>query len=296
MLAAQAIAVGDAEIVVAGGMENMSQAPYLLPRAREGYRLGHAELVDSMIADGLWDVYNKVHMGSCGERCARELQITRAEQDAFAIESYRRAQNAQARGLLTDEIVPVSLEQKKGAPLVISTDEEPGKANFEKIAQLKPAFEKEGTITAANASKINDGAAAVVLMSAERCRVMGLQPMARIVAQASAARAPEEFPVAPVDAIRKVLAKAAWAQESVDLFEINEAFAVVALAAIKTLGLDPVKVNVNGGAVALGHPIGASGARLLTTLLYQMRRANARRGLVTLCIGGGEASAVLLER
>jgi acetyl-CoA C-acetyltransferase len=296
MLAAQAIAVGDADIIVAGGMESMSQAPYIIPKAREGCRLGHAEMLDSMISDGLWDVYNKVHMGSCGERCARDLKITREEQDAFAMESYRRAQKAQAACLPAEEIVPVAIEQRKGAPVVVSTDEEPAKVNFDKIAQLKPAFEKDGTITAANASKINDGAAAVVVMSAERCHALGLQPMARMVAQASTARAPEEFPIAPVDAIRKVLAKANWPLNSVDLFEINEAFSIVALAAIKILGLDHSKVNVNGGAVALGHPIGASGARLLTTLLYEMRRRNVKRGLVTLCIGGGEASAVVLER
>lgn len=296
MLAAQGIATGDAEVVVAGGMESMSQAPYLLPRARQGFRLGHADLLDSMIKDGLWDVYNDTHMGNCGERCAQSENISRADQDHYAAESYRRAQNAQARGWLREEIVPVSLPQRKGDPILMVDDEEPGNAKFDKIPQLRPAFQKDGTITAANASKINDGAGAVVVMSAERARALGLQPMARIVAQASFARAPEEFPLAPIDAIQKVLRKAEWSQDSVDLFEINEAFAVVALAAIRTLGLDPEKVNVNGGAVAFGHPIGASGTRLLTTILYEMRRRSVARGLVTLCIGGGEAAALVVER
>lgn len=295
MLAAQAIALGDADVVVAGGMESMSNAPYLLERARQGYRLGHGEVVDSMIKDGLWDVYNNFHMGHAGELCARNLNISRQEQDAFAAESYRRALRAQEQGWLAEEIVAVEVPQAKGTTLV-SEDEEPKRVNFDKMLTLKPAFQEGGTITPANASKINDGAAAVVVMARERAERLGLQPMARIVGAVAAARAPEEFTVAPVDAIKKVLSKTELTLGAIDLFEINEAFAVVALAAIKQLELDPQKVNVNGGAVAFGHPIGASGARLLTTLLYEMKRRQAQHGLVTLCIGGGEAVAMVVER
>ncbi|MCS6818116.1 MAG: acetyl-CoA C-acetyltransferase [Blastocatellia bacterium] len=296
MLAEQAIALGDAEIIVAGGMESMSNAPYLLERARTGYRLGHGEIVDSMIKDGLWDVYNDFHMGNAGELCARRLNISREEQDEYAAESYRRALRAQEQGLLAEEIVPIEVPQAKGGTVLVTEDEEPKRANFEKMKTLKPAFEPEGTITPANASKINDGAAAVVLMSYERANAMGVTPLARIVTAVAAARQPEEFTVAPVDAIQKVLKRAGLSLSDIDLFEINEAFAVVALAAIRLLELDPKKVNVNGGAVAFGHPIGASGARLLTTLLYEMKRRQARRGLVTLCIGGGEAVAMVVER
>jgi len=296
MLAEQAIALGDAEIVVAGGMESMSNAPYLLERARTGYRLGHGEIVDSMIKDGLWDVYNNFHMGNAGELCARRLNISREEQDEYAAESYRRALRAQEHGLLAEEIVPVEVPQAKGGTVLVTEDEEPKRVNFEKMKTLKPAFEPEGTITPANASKINDGAAAVVVMSRERAEAMGVPPLARIVGAVAAARQPEEFTVAPVDAIQKVLRKTGLSLSDIDLFEINEAFAVVALAAIRLLELDPKRVNVNGGAVAFGHPIGASGARLLTTLLYELRRRQARRGLVTLCIGGGEAVAMIVER
>jgi acetyl-CoA C-acetyltransferase len=296
MLAEQAIALGDAEIVVAGGMESMSNAPYLLERVRTGYRLGHGDVVDSMIKDGLWDVYNNFHMGNAGELCARRLQISREEQDEYAAESYRRARRAQEQGLWADEIVPLEVPQAKGGTILVTEDEEPKRVDFEKMKTLKPVFEREGTITPANASKINDGAAAVVLMARERAEALGIPPLARIVGAVAAARRPEEFTIAPVDAIQKVLRKTGLALSEIDLFEINEAFAVVALAAIRMLELDPKRVNPNGGAVALGHPIGASGARLLTTLLYEMKRRQARRGLVTLCIGGGEAVAMVVER
>ncbi len=296
MLAEQAIALGDAEIVVAGGMESMSNAPYLLERVRTGYRLGHGDVVDSMIKDGLWDVYNNFHMGNAGELCARRLQISREEQDEYAAESYRRARRAQEQGLWADEIVPLEVPQAKGGTILVTEDEEPKRVDFEKMKTLKPVFEREGTITPANASKINDGAAAVVLMARERAEALGIPPLARIVGAVAAARRPEEFTIAPVDAIQKVLRKTGLVLSEIDLFEINEAFAVVALAAIRMLELDPKRVNPNGGAVALGHPIGASGARLLTTLLYEMKRRQARRGLVTLCIGGGEAVAMVVER
>jgi acetyl-CoA C-acetyltransferase len=296
MLAAQAIMVGDADIVVAGGMESMSSAPYLLDKARNGYRLGNGELIDSMIKDGLWDVYNNFHMGMAAELCAKECNVPREAQDEFAILSYKRALEAQKNGYFKGEIVPVAMPQKKGEPLIISEDEEPKKANFEKMITLKPVFQKDGTVTAANASKINDGAAACVVMSKERAQKLGIEPLGTIVAQASAARAPEWFTMAPADAIRRILDKAKFKLEDIDLFEINEAFAVVNLAVGKELGIDANNVNVHGGAVALGHPIGASGARVLTTLLYALKRYNKKRGLATLCIGGGEASAMIVER
>jgi len=296
MLAAQAIALGDAEIIVAGGMESMSNAPYLLEKARSGYRLGHAQLIDSMIKDGLWDVYNDFHMGNAGEICARECSIPREAQDEFAIMSYRRALDAQKNSLFKDEIVPVPIPGKGDESTTVTEDEEPKKVKFEKIPQLKPAFQKDGTITAANASKINDGAAAVVVMSAERAKSLGISPLARIVGFASSAKKPEWFTTAPADVIQKVLKKVNLTLGDIDLFEINEAFAVVSLAVNKILGLDVGKVNVNGGAVALGHPIGASGARILVTLLYAMKQRNAKRGLAALCIGGGEASGMVVER
>jgi acetyl-CoA C-acetyltransferase len=296
MLAAQAIQLGDADIVVAGGMENMSQVPYALPKARDGYRMGDGKLVDLLIHDGLWDVYNDFHMGKAGELCAREMEISREEQDSFAAESYRRALNAQAEGMFEREIVPVEIPQRKGDPVVVSADEEPGRGRIDKFPKLRPVFDREGTITAANASTINDGAAAVVLASAEAASRLGLKPIARFVAHSTHAQAPEWFSTAPAKAIEKVLARANWSPEEVDLFEINEAFSVVALAAMKELSLDHAKVNVRGGAVALGHPIGASGARLLCTLLHALEDRNENRGLVTLCIGGGEAAAVVVER
>jgi len=296
MLAAQAIQTGDADIVVAGGQESMTNTPYLLDRARSGYGFGHGQLIDSMIKDGLWDVYNDYHMGSAAELCSRECSISREEQDAYAVESYRRAIAALEAGIFTEEIVPVSIPQRKGEPIVFSEDEDIRKINFDKVTSLKPAFQKDGTVTAANASSLNDGAAALVVMSEERANAMGLKPMARIVAQASAAKAPEWFTTAPADAIAKVLMKAGLGVGDMDLFEVNEAFSVVSIAVNRIAGLDPSRVNIYGGAVAMGHPIGASGARILVTLLYAMRRENKRRGLATLCIGGGEAGALIVER
>jgi len=296
MLAAQAVALGDAEIVVAGGMESMSNAPYLLEKAREGYRMGNGELVDALVKDGLLDVYNNFLMGNAAELCAKECQVPREAQDEFAIMSYTRAQDAQRNGRFRDEIVGVEVRGPKGDGVTVLDDEDVTKTNFEKIPKLKPAFIKDGTVTAANASKLSDGAAALVVTSAEKARALGLTPLARIVAYASHAKDPVQFTTAPADAIAKVLSRAKLRQEEIDLFEINEAFAVVALAVNKIAGLDPAKVNVNGGAIALGHPLGASGARILVTLLYALEQRKARRGLATLCIGGGEASAVIVER
>ncbi|CUS82841.1 acetyl-CoA C-acetyltransferase [Candidatus Kryptonium thompsonii] len=296
MLATQAIKLGDADIIVAGGMESMSNAPYLLDRARFGYRMGHAQIIDSMIKDGLWDVYNDFHMGNAGELCARECNISREEQDEFAVLSYKRALEAIEKGYFKNEIVPVSVPQPKGEPIIVSEDEEPKKVVFDKIPKLKPAFDPNGTITAANASKINDGAAALVLMSKEKADELGIKPLARIVAYTSAAKDPAWFTTAPVDAIEKVLRKANMKKEDIDLFEVNEAFAVVALATSKLAGIPIEKMNIHGGAVALGHPIGASGARILTTLLYAMERKGAKFGIAAICIGGGEASAVIVER
>jgi len=296
MLGAQAIMLGDADVIVAGGMESMSNVPYLLEKARTGYRMGHGQLVDAMIKDGLWDVYNNFHMGSAAELCAKDCAVPRQAQDEFSIRSYTLALEAQKSGWYKDEIVPVNIEQKGGGILSVEEDEEPKKVKFEKIPHLKPAFQKDGTVTAANASKINDGAAAVVIMSKEKAQTLGLQSLARIVAFGSAAKKPEWFTTAPADVITKVLNKAKLTKEDIDLFEINEAFAVVNLAVNKLLGLDPEKVNVHGGAVALGHPIGASGARILVTLLYAMKRRNVQRGMAAICIGGGEACAMIVER
>jgi acetyl-CoA C-acetyltransferase len=295
MLAAQAIMTGDADIVVAGGQESMSNAPYMLDKARTGYNFGHSTLIDSMIKDGLWDVYNDYHMGNAAELCATECNIPRDRQDEFAIESYKRALKALDEGLFADEIVKVEIPQRKGDPIVFAEDEDARKIKFEKVPSLRPAFLKDGTVTAANASSLNDGAAAIVVMSEEKAKELGLTPLARIVAQASAAKAPEWFTTAPADAISKVLDKAGLSSGDIDLFEINEAFSVVSLAVNDILKLDPAKVNVHGGAVALGHPIGASGARILVTLLYAMKRYGAKRGCASLCIGGGEASAVIVE-
>jgi acetyl-CoA C-acetyltransferase len=296
MLASQAIMLGDAEVIVAGGMESMSNAPYLLDKARAGYRMGHAQLIDSMIKDGLWDVYNDFHMGNAGELCAKECGVSREAQDDFSIMSYQRALDAQKNSRFKDEIVPVKITGRRGDVTTVSEDEEPGNVKFEKIRALKPAFQKDGTITAANASKINDGAAAVVLMSKEKARTLGIKPPAKVVGFASSAKKPEWFTTAPADVIPKVLKKVGLSLNDIDLFEINEAFAVVNLAVNRILGLDTSKVNVNGGAVALGHPIGASGARILVTLLYAMEQRNARRGLAGICIGGGEASALVIDR
>ncbi|MBK9249645.1 MAG: acetyl-CoA C-acetyltransferase [Ignavibacteria bacterium] len=294
MLADQAIRCGDAEIVVAGGQESMSNAPYILPKARTGYRMGNGELVDSMISDGLWDVYNNYHMGIAAELCASECQISRESQDEYTITSYKRAQEAQKNGWFADEIAPVVIENKKGN-VTVDTDEEPSKVKFEKIPELRPVFKKDGTVTAANASTIDDGAAAIVVASEAKAAALGIKPMARIIAHASFAHQPEWFTTAPIDGIKLALAKANLTIDDIDLFEINEAFAVVALAAKNELGIPLEKLNVHGGAIALGHPIGASGARLLTTLSYSLKRYNKRFGLVTLCIGGGEASAMIIE-
>jgi acetyl-CoA C-acetyltransferase len=295
-LAAQAIALGDADIIVAGGMESMSNVPYMLDKARTGYRMGHGQLTDLMINDGLWDVYNNFHMGNAGEICAKEYNLTRAMQDAFATLSYKRAINAQQNNLFKEEIIPVTIPQKSGDPIIISEDEEPKKVKFDKIPTLKPAFQKDGTVTAANASKINDGAAAVVVVSKQKADELGIKPIAKIVNYASFARKPEWFTTAPADAISKVLKKANLSKDDIDLFEINEAFSVVPLVVNKILGLDINKVNVNGGAVALGHPIGASGTRILVTLINAMQQRNAKRGLASLCIGGGEAIALIIEK
>lgn len=296
MLGAQAIHSGDAEVIIAGGMENMSSAPYLLPKGRSGYRLGHGSIEDSVIKDGLWDVYNDQHMGNCAELCAREKNYSREQQDEYARESYTRAKQAQESGAFDKEITVVEVPQRKGEPIKVEVDDEPGRANFEKMPNLRPAFEKDGTITAANASKINDGAAAVLMMSAAKAEKLGLNPKVKIVAQASAAQEPEWFTTAPVKAINNILAKASMKTADIDLWEINEAFAPVAQAAIDEFGLDSSKVNIHGGAIALGHPIGASGARILTTLIHAMEKNNAKTGLATLCIGGGEASALIVEK
>ena len=296
LLGAQSIQSGDAEVVVAGGFESMSQAPYLLPRAREGYRMGHQQVLDSMIHDGLWDPYGQVHMGSCAELCARERKISGEAQDAFAAESYRRALAAQREGRFDAEIAAVELAQKKGPPKLVTVDEEPGRGDIEKLGSLRPAFQKDGTITAGNASSLNDGAAAVVLMAADVARERGIKVLARVVAWGQKAQAPEWFTTAPAGAIEHACRRAGWAPSEVDLWEINEAFSVVALANNELLGLDAARVNVNGGAVALGHPIGASGARVLVTLLYAMAARGAARGGASLCIGGGEGIALLVER
>jgi acetyl-CoA C-acetyltransferase len=294
MLAQQAIALGDAEIIIAGGQESMTNAPYLLPKARSGYRLGNGEIIDSMIKDGLWDVYNNNHMGNCAESCARDFSFKRDELDEFAINSYRKALEAQKAGKFKEEIIKVSLKTKSGETF-FDNDEEPGRVIFEKIATLKPVFDKNGVVTAANASSINDGSAALLVMSEDKAKELGLVPLVEIVAQSSAAKAPIEFTTAPADAIAKVLKKAGLTKDNIDLFEINEAFAVVSLAVNKLLGLDNSKINVNGGAIAIGHPIGASGARILVTLIHEMKKRNSEYGLASLCIGGGEASALIVK-
>lgn len=296
MLAAQSVATGEFDVVVAGGMESMSQAPYLLAKGRTGYRLGNDVLLDHMIVDGLQDAYNDIHMGRCAEMLNREQRISREDQDEFAAISYRRALAAIAEGRFEKEIVGVEIPQRKGPPLVFREDEEPGRGNVEKLPSLKPVFEKDGSVTAGNASTINDGGAAVVVMSAEGATRRKVRPMARIVGFTTASLEPVWFTVAPIEAIRKLFQKTGVAKEEVGLFEINEAFASVAVAAIRGLELDPERVNVHGGAVALGHPIGASGARILTTLLYAMEERQERYGVASLCIGGGEAVAMLLER
>ncbi len=295
VLGAKSILLGDAEVVVAGGMESMSNVPYYLPTARKGMRMGNQTVVDGMVHDGLWDPYKNFHMGNAGEICAKERNISRDAQDAFAKESYRRALAAQREGLFANEMVSVTVPGRKG-DVVVSVDEEPGRGDPDKMSSLKPAFDKAGTITAANASKINDGAAALVLASGDAVKRLGLTPLARVAGYGGAAQAPEWFTTAPAKAIDVTLKKLGLSVGDVDLFEVNEAFAVVALAVGQEAGLDLAKVNVNGGAVALGHPIGASGARILATLVHAMAARGAKRGLATLCIGGGEAVAVVVER
>jgi acetyl-CoA C-acetyltransferase len=296
-LAAQAIQTGNSEIVVAGGMESMTNSPYLLPQARAGLRMGHGKVLDSMITDGLWDAYEDFHMGMTGELVAEKYGITRQRQDAYAVESHRRAIDAIKNGRFQDEIVPISIKQKKGEPIQFSTDESPrADTSVEALAKLRPAFKADGTVTAGNAPGTNDGAAALVVTSAEKARELGKTPMARVVGQAVSGVEPKWVMMAPVDAVRILLKKVDWKTEDVDLFELNEAFSVQAIAVMEQLGLDPVKTNVNGGAVALGHPIGASGARVLVTLLYEMARRNAKRGVAALCLGGGNAVALAVER
>jgi acetyl-CoA C-acetyltransferase len=290
------LALGDAEIVVAGGMESMSNVPYYLREARSGYRMGDGKLIDGMIFDGLWDPYNDYHMGQAGELCAKEYGLTRELQDEFAKKSYALASEAQKSGAFAKEIVPVPIAQKKGDPILVSEDEEPGRGDPSKFEKLRPAFSKDGTITAANASSINDGAAALVLASESAVKRHGLKPLARIVGYGAAAQAPEWFTTAPALAIDTTLKKLGLSKEAVDLWEINEAFSCVTMACTKLAGIDPDKVNVRGGAVALGHPIGASGARILVTLLSAMHDRGKQRGLASLCIGGGEAVAVVVER
>lgn len=295
MLAAQAIRCGDAGVVVAGGTENMTRAPYLLEKARGGYRLGHGELIDSMIRDGLWDVYNNLHMGTCGDRCAEKYGFSREEQDNYAIESYRRAIAATQDGTFRDEITPVEARAGKNA-LMVEKDEEPARFNEAKLRSLAPAFGRTGTVTAGNASSINDGAAAVLVLSAEKATQLDARVQARILGCATASLEPAWFTIAPVAAIRKLLDQLSMRADDVDLWEINEAFSVVPMVAMKELGIPHGVLNVHGGAVALGHPIGASGARILVTLLNAMRRRNARIGVACLCIGGGEAVAMAVER
>ncbi|MGC2333985.1 MAG: acetyl-CoA C-acetyltransferase [Candidatus Acidiferrales bacterium] len=297
-LAAQAVALGESEIVVAGGMESMSNTPYLMKGARAGFRLGNAELLDSMITDGLWDAYEDFHMGMTAELVAEKYGISRAEQDAYALESHRRAVHAIKSCFVSEQIVPIEIPQRKGAPVIIKTDESPREdTSLEALAKLKPAFKKDGTVTAGNAPGTNDGAAALVVTSERTAARLGKQPMARIVAQAVSGVEPKWVMMAPVDAVEKLLAKTGWDRDrGVDLYELNEAFAVAAIAVTRQLKLDPAKVNLNGGAVALGHPIGASGARILVTLLYELQRRNLKRGIAALCLGGGNAVALAVER
>jgi len=297
MLAAQGIATGDTDIVVAGGMESMSNCPYLLPRAREGMRMGNGEVVDSMINDGLWCSFECCHMGNAGEVVAEHYHVCREAQDAFAAESHARAARATEQGLFADEILPIAIPQRNGPPIMFARDESiRADTTAASLAALKPAFKKDGTVTAGNAPPVNDGAAALVVMSAERARELRLTPMARIVGQATSGLAPKFVLMTPVEAVRRVATKVGWDLADVDLFELNEAFSVQAVAVLRELGLDAARVNVNGGAVALGHAIGSSGARVLTTLVYEMKRRRARRGIATLCLGGGNGVALAVER
>jgi acetyl-CoA C-acetyltransferase len=296
ILAAQSIANGDNDIIVAGGMESMSNVPYYLDKARNGYRLGHGQITDGLVKDGLWDVYNDYHMGSAAELCATDCNITRGDQDNFAIESYKRAQSAQSSGKFSEEIIPIEVKDRKGEITLIDTDDEPSAVKFEKIPSLKPVFKKDGTVTAANASTLNDGAAALVLMSAEKAKELGIKPLARILSYADAQQAPEWFTTAPSKAIPLALHKANIDIKNVDYFEINEAFSVVSLANNQILGLNDSTVNVNGGAVALGHPLGASGARIVVTLLSVLEQNDGKIGVAGICNGGGGASAIVIEK
>ncbi len=298
-LAAQAVQTGNSSIVVAGGMESMTNAPYLLPQARKGYRLGNGKVIDSMVHDGLWDIYNDYHMGITGENVAEKYGITREEQDEFAVHSHRKAIAAWKECRFKSQIVPVEIPAKKKgeAPVLFEKDESPREdTTIETLRSLKPAFKKDGTVTAGNAPGVNDGAAAVVVTGAQRAKELGAQPIVRIVAQATSGVEPKWVMMAPVDAVRKIWQKTGWKSDDVDLYELNEAFSVQALGVMRELGLDPNKVNVNGGAVAIGHPIGASGARVLVTLIYEMTRRNAKRGIAALCLGGGNAVAMAVER
>jgi acetyl-CoA C-acetyltransferase len=297
MMAAQGVQLGDTEIVVAGGMESMSNAPYLIPKAREGYRLGNGELVDSMINDGLWCAFENYHMGCTGEVVAEEYSVERSKQDEYAVNSHQKAAAAIREGKFKDEIVPVEIPQRKGAAIVFDTDETVrDDTSIEGLGKLKPAFKKDGTVTAGNAPSVNDGASAVVVTSLRRAKELGVEPLGRIVAQATAGVEPRLVMMAPVEAVKKLLKKTGWSASEVDLFEINEAFSVAAIAVTRELGLDLERVNVNGGAVALGHAIGQSGSRLLTTMLYELKRRDGHRGIVSLCLGGGNAVAMAVER
>jgi acetyl-CoA C-acetyltransferase len=298
MMAAQGIQLGDTDVVVAGGMESMSNAPYLLKNAREGYRMGNGVLLDAMINDGLWDVYNDYHMGCTGEVVSEKYSVSREQQDEYALNSHRKAAAATKAGYFKDEIVPVEIPQKKGAAIVFDADETIREdTSLEALAKLKPAFRMEnGTVTAGNAPGVNDGASAVVVTSRERAKALGVEPMARVVAQATAGVEPALVMMAPVDAIKKLMKKTGWSMDQVDLIELNEAFSVQAVAITKELGLNPERLNVNGGAVALGHAIGQSGSRLLTTMLYELKRRDAHRGIISLCLGGGNAVAMAVER
>jgi acetyl-CoA C-acetyltransferase len=297
MMAAQGIQLGDTEIVVAGGMESMSNAPYLLPKAREGYRLGNGTLVDTVINDGLWCAFDDQHMGCTGEVVAERFHVPREEQDEYSLNSHRKASAAIKSGRFRDEIVPVEIKQRKGPPVIFDTDEPVREdTSLESLGKLKPAFKEGGTVTAGNAPGVNDGASAVVVTSAERARLLGVEPMARIVGQSTSGTEPKLVMMAPVEAIKKLLKKTGWSLKDVDLIELNEAFAVQAVAITRELGLEPEKLNVNGGAVALGHAIGQSGSRILTTMLYEMKRRDAHRGIAALCLGGGNAVAMAVER
>ena len=296
MLAAQGIALNDLDVAVAGGMESMSNCPYLLPKAREGFRMGDANVVDSMIHDGLWDSFHNMHMGLTGEHVSETYRVTRQEQDCYAVDSHKKAAHATREGWFKDEIIPVSIPQKKGDPIVVDRDESIREdTTVESLSKLKPAFKKDGTVTAGNAPGVNDGAAALVVMGADTAKSLGVRPIARIVGYATSGLEPKLVMMTPVEAVKKLIKKIDWKIEDADLVELNEAFAVQAVAVTRELGLDPKRVNVNGGAVALGHPIGASGARVLTTLLYALRRRGGQRGIATLCLGGGNGVAMAVE-